>query len=453
MSWPDLFRMAVGNLWRSRLRTFLTAAGVIIGIGALVSMLSFGTGMQRYYARAFQRHEAFTLLRVRAAADPAPQERPRPEAAPPGFGEEALERVRRIPGVVLVYRDASVPVQLRREGRQVNLLLRAVPPEVRDFPPFDRLAAGGFFSSGSAREIILSDRMLARLELRDAEAAVGAEVQVVTARLNLRDILSIVRSRGIPGDTGLFASEAVPFRIVGVWREELFRSEVTGSAFVPEGTAEELGALPFSSVFEFLDRAAGPQGAGPGPATVFVRVGRPQDTDRVARLLREEGYEVFSFLEQFGEVRRAILAWNGILASVGLIALVVAALGIINTMVTAVLERTRQIGILMAIGASRADIRRIFLFEAGSIGLIGGAAGILLGVALSRAANLLGNQIVRESGVPIAESGLPPVDFFVTPWWLMLGALLFAVTLALLAAVYPAGRAARMDPVQSLRQD
>ncbi len=446
MSGLDLLRMALGNLRRSRLRTFLTAAGVIIGIGALVSMLSFGAGMQRHLDETFRRYEAFTLLRVGTASGTP--------AAAPVLDDAALARMRGIHGVDLVYRDVSVPVQLRRgEGKQ-NVLLRAVPPEIRRFPPFDRLLAGGFFSAPTAREIILSDRLLLRMGVRDPQAAVGTEVEVITARLNLRDILAIARSRANAADVNVFTSAALPFRIAGVWREDLFQGAATGSAYIPEAAAERLGSVPFSSVFDWLNRMESGAGrSAPDAGGVFVRVHRPQDSERVSAALRADGYEVLSFLEQFGEIRRTFLAFNGVLASVGLIALVVAALGIVNTMVTAVLERTRQIGILMAIGASRADIRRMFLFESAAIGLLGGAFGVLLGWLLARGANRVGNLVVQASGVSLLESGLPPVDFFVTPWWLALGGLLFAVGLALVAALYPAGRAARMDPVRSLRHD
>jgi putative ABC transport system permease protein len=130
------------------------------------------------------------------------------------------------------------------------------------------------------------------------------------------------------------------------------------------------------------------------------------------------------------------------------VALIVAALGIINTMLMSVLERTREIGIMKAVGARDSHIRAIFLVEGSFIGLIGG----LFGLLLSWAASLPGDAWVRSLiatrlNVRLQES------IFVFPAWLVLGAPLFAVAITTLAAVYPAHRAARVNPITTLRHE
>ncbi len=123
-----------------------------------------------------------------------------------------------------------------------------------------------------------------------------------------------------------------------------------------------------------------------------------------------------------------------------------AALGIINTMVTSILERTREIGVMKAIGGSERDIRWIFFSEAATIGFFGGAFGLALGWVVTRIANAVANHYLRPQGVP-------EVDLFYMPLWLIAGAMAFAVGVSLLAGLYPATRAARVDPVQALRHD
>jgi putative ABC transport system permease protein len=167
----------------------------------------------------------------------------------------------------------------------------------------------------------------------------------------------------------------------------------------------------------------------------------------LVRTLRGEGYRVQSLELILEQANRVFAVINVMLASVGGLALFVASLGIVNTMIMAIYERTREIGTLKAIGASRGDIRGMFMLEAGLIGLLGGAVGIvggwLLGILLNQ---VIGWYIEREE-LPIAAT------FFVTPWWLALAALGFAALVGVVAGLYPAARAARLDPLVALRYE
>lgn len=134
------------------------------------------------------------------------------------------------------------------------------------------------------------------------------------------------------------------------------------------------------------------------------------------------------------------------LFAVGMIAITVSALGIINTMVMSVLERYKEIGIMKAVGASDRDVRRIFLFESATIGFAGGIFGLLLGWIVSIVINQVANHFT-------ARQGVPSMDYFSFPWWLCLGAIVFAIAISLGAGVYPTMRAASVDPVVALRHD
>ena len=136
------------------------------------------------------------------------------------------------------------------------------------------------------------------------------------------------------------------------------------------------------------------------------------------------------------------------MACVAAVALLVAGLGITNTMLMSVLERTREIGIFKAVGAGDATVQAIFLIEGAFIGLLGGAGGLLLGWAASFPADAwVRGMASRDMKIELKES------LFVFPWWLTLSVLLFAVTVTTLAAVFPARRAARVNPVTALRNE
>ncbi len=153
-----------------------------------------------------------------------------------------------------------------------------------------------------------------------------------------------------------------------------------------------------------------------------------------------------SFLDQLDEVRQVFFVMDSILAAIGIISLFVAALGIINTMVMSILERKKEIGIMKSIGGSESDVRKIYFVESSIIGIMGGAFGLLLGWVVTEIATMIINLYLSKQGIPQTE-------LFSFPLWLIAGAILFSVTISLIAGLYPAYRAAKVDPVIALRHE
>ncbi len=166
----------------------------------------------------------------------------------------------------------------------------------------------------------------------------------------------------------------------------------------------------------------------------------------VRKEIEEMEIHAYSVSDQLKEIKRGLIIIDSLLGAIGTVALIIAALGIINTMVMSILERTREIGIMKAIGGSEKEIKLIFFVEAGFIGIIGAIFGLILGWLVTRIAN----QIVNAKLIPQDEL---PVDLFYFPLWLLLGATAFSILISLAAGSYPAIRAARIDPVKALRHD
>jgi putative ABC transport system permease protein len=145
---------------------------------------------------------------------------------------------------------------------------------------------------------------------------------------------------------------------------------------------------------------------------------------------------------------------QAILGGIGAIALLVAALGIVNTLSMAILERTREIGLMKAVGARNRDVMVIFLGEAACIGLLGGVIGAGLGWALSSAADVVIRSLVQQSsngGGGFFGPGDSAVVY--TPLWLPIFAIAFATVIGLVSGVYPALRAATLDPLRALKYE
>jgi putative ABC transport system permease protein len=172
----------------------------------------------------------------------------------------------------------------------------------------------------------------------------------------------------------------------------------------------------------------------------------PTQVQAAEKAIEKMGFSTFSMMEAMRSLRRFFAVLDLFLGIFGSLALAVASLGIINTLVMAILERRREIGIMKALGASDKDVRRLFFAEAGSMGLLGGLLGVALGWAIGKAINFGAN-------VWLARQEFPPEKIWSVPWWLVAGAIGFAVLVSLAAGLYPASRAAKLDPVKALRYE
>jgi len=183
-----------------------------------------------------------------------------------------------------------------------------------------------------------------------------------------------------------------------------------------------------------------------GWGLAVVSLTHERDYDRVRSEIESMGFEIHSFLEQFDQIRKSFLIFDVIVGAIGLLGLFIASLGIVNTMVMSIIERTREIGILKSLGAQEKQIRLLFLIESGTIGLLGSFGGILLGWLVSRLLSFAMKWYM-------ARQEVPPMEMFSLPVWVVLAAIVFGVGVSVLAGLYPSGRAARVDPVRALRYE
>ncbi|MBD3348624.1 MAG: FtsX-like permease family protein [Candidatus Eisenbacteria bacterium] len=468
MRFADVYRLANANLWRTKLRTALTTLGVIIGIGALVSMVSFGVGIQKNVTDEITENELFTALQVTPAdldlegimsGDVSAMAERREDAA--SLDDDAVERMRDLPGVTLAFPEDRFPATLRVGERETRASVQVLPAGIGLHSPFDELSAGRFFETDVERSVILSPRVLREVGFRldapdrasgtresgagsdrrtvSADSLLGREVKLATSVIDGRRLALAA----VEGELPVRQVETT-LTIVGI-RERptgFGTASFASDVIVPSGTAAEIPRLDFTSAWDLLR----PDGLDRGYVRVHVRAQSMQDVYSVRDEIRSMGFSVLALADQLEAFRRQFLILDTMLGAVGTIALFVASLGIVNTMVTSILERTREIGIMKAVGGSEGDIKRIFFVEAGTIGLVGGALGLALGWVVTRVANVVMNYHLRPEG-------LAAVDLFHMPAWLLLGALSFSVLVSLLAGVYPAARAARVEPVEALRHD
>jgi putative ABC transport system permease protein len=464
----DYIGQAGGNLWKKKLRTFLTTSGVVIGIGGLVSMFAFGQGIQRNITDQFKKLDLFNYINVFARGGPrerGPSHDPDDEghvdvaqSPPAGSGlqspttpegggvtlnAQTLEQIATIEGVETVFPEMRFPAQIRLGEREEFTLVQVLPADACR-SGLVALRFGICYGSDEPNELIISDSLLRRLRVKEPQAAPGMKVEVATLTLDfgLTTLLRMVFSAGRPALP--FARENYNFTLVGVAAGAEFRGPmpIQSDVLIPPGPAARMRKLSLTSVWDLFTPAGGPASY----STVTVRVRSPQFVEPVKRQIEAQGFRTFALMDQLGKMKIGFLIMDMFLIAVGMIGITVASLGIVNTMVMSILERYREIGIMKAVGATDGDVQRIFLFESGTIGLLGGLLGLGLGWAVSMVINAVINTLM-------ARQGAPRMEYFSFPWWLCLGAIAFSILISLLAGVYPTRRAARVDPVVALRHD
>ena len=184
----------------------------------------------------------------------------------------------------------------------------------------------------------------------------------------------------------------------------------------------------------------------PSYSSVNVRVKNPSQIRDVEAAIKKMGFNTFSILDATRSLQQFFAVLDVFLGIFGSLALAVASIGIVNTLVMAILERRREIGIMKAIGASDGDVKKLFFAEAGAMGILGGIVGVILGWVIGQVINL-------GTNIYLKRQSLPPEHFWAVPWWLVGFALVFAFAVSLISGLYPAARAARLDPVQALRYE
>jgi putative ABC transport system permease protein len=510
----DVLGLALVALWQRKLRTVLTLLGVIFGTLVLVASLSLGRGVQDTIVREYSRHNQLRNIQVhpgRGRPGDAPEEELRIEGE---VNAERRQRLRTALAERWQMRNSSRP-QMRLTSERMEQLrqierVASVRPLIQingrlvhgkqaEYATlmgveFDnerlrgRLVAGRLPGAGEEQSVVVSEPVLYFLGVHsdaELEQALGTKLRVeyhlggrspylllvllgadsTAVRPDDEKVLdkALAQLPAAVGRMDLSAAEKATLQKLLARRPKLpysqaqevtIADEFTLAGVVRAPQADEWSRdLRFADVF--LSQPAAEQlflRAPPhrefGFEEAVVTAERLEDVKAVTEAIRREGFQAFSMMDLVDRERFIYLLVFAGMTCIAVIALVVAALGIMNTMLIGVLERTREIGVLKAVGARDSTILLIFLVEGALIGLVGG----LLGLLLSWSASFPGDAWVRsmvnrQLTVKLEQS------LFAFPWWLLVGAPLFATLTTTLAAVLPARRAARINPVEALRHE
>lgn len=429
-AWRDVFGYARRNLARVKARAILTGLGVAIGVGAIVLMVSFGQGLQNAVLGQLNGIASLTQIQVTSTKSSSgfSFSVQSPTAGKP-INDTTLRKLAALPHVTGAWYSVTLLGQASIGKRSALLLASSLSPRRFILSSFSSHIEAGRLPGTRQDAIVLADQS-ARLLVPEGKKATTSQLAALIGKT-----VTASFTNDVGGTTGVGGA--------AFQRPIVRHLVITG---IMQGSSSY---TPYALLGPVLKAGRGSAAIGPNAFlydTAVVQVDHQSNVQAVARSISRLGYGTQTFADFIKSLSQVFLIIESILGVIGGIALVVAGLGIANVMVVAVLERTREIGVLKALGARRRDIRRLFLAESLMIGLGGGLVGLIGGYAGGVGINLIVDAVIRQQG----GQG---VHLFAVTWQVAVGAVLFALFAALVSGIYPANKAAGLNPISALRYD
>lgn len=471
MRWIDLLRMSSGNLKRRKLRTFLTVLGVVIGTASIVVMISLGLGMQQSLYREVEQSGGMTSITVRGKMEggnmyyssdsSSEQEEPDKYITDDTIKQlGALEHVKSANPVL----DVSA---VALKGKYVGYIqLQGMPPETLKERNIELAPGGRLPNPDSAdMELLFGNGILTSFYEKTTNKGYWDTGEVPDIDL-LNDQMFLILDQdsyfqnqqtdtGMPGDEG---NTGIPQTAVRPPKKHV----VKGCGVVA-GDIDSYNAnyyYVYCDINKLEDMLKKEFRGRPVPGQPTTKSGKPyrefvytsatvqaenlEDVDDLSAAIRNMGFQVTTNAEYLNSMKKQFVMIQALLGGIGAVSLFVAAIGIANTMMMSIYERTKEIGVIKVLGCSLKNIKQMFLLEAAFIGFIGGIAGNILSFGMSFIINLL-----TGGGSAVGLDG----DLSYIPPWLVLASMAFAVFVGMAAGYFPALRAMRLSPLAAIRNE
>jgi len=461
MRFLDYIKMAFLNLRRQKLRTFLTIISVVIGAVAVLSLVSLGSTVKTVFMQEMNSMGALTEIVVSkqgegGGSDAGPFTESDAEQIrnkDTKIDDAVIKKIRKIDGIKSATPVISVwdvqGMKLVSEKKTYAARAEGISKDQKI-----NLMVGSTFKKNDEHSIIIGNPMVKALKFKDVNDALGQEVELVTrpdyrgegSAITLDYTMKQMRKSKTLDMSQIKKRSHLKAKIIGV----LPPGPKAENNYVPIGWARKMRVrteynFDFDSSKVMVTRWDNIDEEGYDGISVEAQ--NPGSVKKIANKIKKDfGFSTFTVQDIIQGILSILSIVQTVLGLIGAIALLVAMIGIVNTMFMSIYERTREIGVMRATGATRKAIRRLFTFEAATIGFLGGAIGVLLTFGLRYIGNIYVNNAMKSEGLGVS-------NIITIPLWLILAILAFTTVLGILAGIAPAFRAAKMDPVEALRYE
>ncbi len=395
MRFIDVIRIATRIFKNNRLRTFLTILGVSVGIGTIVFLIALGYGLQKLTIEQITGTDALTALEV----TPSVGDRPRQ------LTDDMIKKIGAFDNVQTVEAVLALSGQMSFGGPPGDVSVYAVSDDYFSLEGLS-FAIGEKMGASVANEAVVTSALLDQFS-KDTNRLPDEKISIGYSKA---------------GATNQFVSDSVEYKVVGIVIDE-FEPNI----YLPYDNVRKLS--PESSIH-----------------SLKIKVNSQENIGAIKGQISAMGYPVTTVIDTVDQLERGFSVVRFALGLLGVIALLVASIGMFNTLTISLLERIKEVGIMKALGAADKDIWKIFLAEAMLIGFCGGLVGLAMGFIGSSFINYIYNYLATSYQAQ-------EVSLFYYPLWFVLMILAFACLVALVTGFYPARRAAKLNPLQALRYE
>lgn len=396
-----LLNMAYKNLLFKRLRTFLTVLGVVIGIGAIVFLVSLGLGLQKVVTDEIIGSNSVKAIDVSS---------PKPKTI--RLNRDAINKFSQYPKVDSVAQTFSFAGKVVFQSSNTDAVINGSDQNYLDLSSF-KLVEGEKISIPSDDEVIVNTSLLKTIGISDNSKMMNKKIKLVIPKEKRQEISGNESSSGD------------------------FEREVSVIGVIDSGSGAEVfttDTLLLDSGFQDYNQ-------------VKVVVNTKEDVAMVRKQIESLGFITASPVDTLEQINQVFTILNFLLAGFGGIGMVIAVLGMFNTLTISLLERTKEIGLLISLGARRKDVKRLFIIEALALSFMGAIFGLIAAWGLGKGINVALYNLAQSRGVQDTFS------VFFIPVWLIIGILAFTAITGLIVVAYPARRASRISPIDALRHE
>lgn len=394
VSYRIIFYMAYRNVMSKKLRSFLTIFGVVIGISAISFLVSFGLGLQLLVQNEVVGDQSIKAIDIRSTNSKIVK-----------LSQDSYTKIQEFPHIEDVGVNYSFSASIGLNGGESDAIVYGVDETYLSLTSLE-LMEGELIKNNDTDTVVVSIAALKTIGIENAPEAIGKEVN-----------LTIPLDKKSERETEITR----PFKVIGV-----INSESNSELFISKGIFEAAGVQEYTQLKAVVDN------------TENVAEARKQ--------IESLGLETSSPIDTLAQINQLFTFFNLILASFGAIGMIVAVLGMFNTLTISLIERTKEIGLMITLGARQFDMRLLFLVEA----LILSFTGVVIGIIFSIIGGEITNAIINQSA---SNKAVDSIDIFSTPLWLIAGLITFMMAVGLVVVYFPARRAEKINPIDALRRE